>query len=145
MPAVRLIGPNNEQLGVVPTQRALAHAQDLGYDLVEIAPNSTPPVARILGRVTIGGVQRPIAVTASVRADSLGAMHVQGTYVIQMRDFAVAAPRRFGGLLRVRDQITVHFDVVPDANDGAIDRIRCSLVQPIHAALMLGATYGKHS
>jgi translation initiation factor IF-3 len=43
-----LIGPNNEQLGVVPTQRALAHAQDLGYDLVEIAPNSTPPVARIL-------------------------------------------------------------------------------------------------
>jgi translation initiation factor IF-3 len=45
---VRLIGPNNEQLGVVPTQRALAHAQDLGYDLVEIAPNSTPPVARIL-------------------------------------------------------------------------------------------------
>lgn len=48
MPAVRLIGPNNEQLGVVPTQRALAHAQDLGYDLVEIAPNSSPPVARIL-------------------------------------------------------------------------------------------------
>ena len=45
---MRLIGPNNEQLGVVPTQRALAHAQDLGYDLVEIAPNSTPPVARIL-------------------------------------------------------------------------------------------------
>ena len=48
MPAVRLIGPNNEPLGVVPTQRALAHAQDLGYDLVEIAPNSQPPVARIL-------------------------------------------------------------------------------------------------
>jgi len=48
VPAVRLIGPNNEQLGVVPTQRALAHAQDLGYDLVEIARNSTPPVARIL-------------------------------------------------------------------------------------------------
>jgi len=48
VPAVRLIGPNNEQLGVVPTQRALAHAQDLGYDLVEIAPNSQPPVARIL-------------------------------------------------------------------------------------------------
>ena len=45
---MRLIGPNNEQLGVVPTQRALAHAQDLGYDLVEIAPNSQPPVARIL-------------------------------------------------------------------------------------------------
>jgi translation initiation factor IF-3 len=32
----------------VPTPRALAHAQDLGYDLVEIAPNVSPPVARIL-------------------------------------------------------------------------------------------------
>jgi translation initiation factor IF-3 len=45
---VRLIGPNGEQLGVLPTARALAHAQDLGFDLVEIAPNSVPPVARIL-------------------------------------------------------------------------------------------------
>lgn len=48
MPAVRLIGPNGEQLGVLPTQRALAHAQDLGYDLVEIAPNAVPPVAKVL-------------------------------------------------------------------------------------------------
>jgi len=45
---VRLIGPQGEQLGVLPTQRALAHAQDLGYDLVEIAPNAVPPVAKIL-------------------------------------------------------------------------------------------------
>jgi translation initiation factor IF-3 len=48
VPAVRLIGPNGEQLGVLPTQRALAHAADLGYDLVEIAPNAVPPVAKIL-------------------------------------------------------------------------------------------------
>jgi translation initiation factor IF-3 len=48
VPAVRLIGPNGEPLGVLPTQRALAHAQDLGYDLVEIAPNASPPVAKIL-------------------------------------------------------------------------------------------------
>jgi len=33
---------------VLPTQRALAHAQDLGFDLVEIAPTAQPPVARIL-------------------------------------------------------------------------------------------------
>jgi len=45
---VRLIGPNGEQLGVLPTARALAHAQDLGYDLVEIAPNAVPPVAKVL-------------------------------------------------------------------------------------------------
>jgi translation initiation factor IF-3 len=35
-------------LGVVPTPRALALAQSEGWDLVEIAPNATPPVAKIL-------------------------------------------------------------------------------------------------
>ncbi|HEY6958428.1 MAG TPA: translation initiation factor IF-3, partial [Candidatus Limnocylindria bacterium] len=43
-----MIGPKGEQLGVLPTARALAHAQDLGFDLVEIAPTAQPPVARIL-------------------------------------------------------------------------------------------------
>ena len=35
-------------MGVVPTSRALALAQSEGWDLVEIAPNATPPVAKIL-------------------------------------------------------------------------------------------------
>jgi hypothetical protein len=118
---------------------------DFRLGTYEVDLTSATPVARIVGQVTIGGVQRPVAVTASVSADSLGAMHVQGTYGIQLRDFGVAAPRRFGGLLRVRDQVTVHFDVVPDADGGTIDRIRCSLAQSVHAALTPGATYGTHS
>src|SRR5881398_592150 len=48
VPTVRLIGANGEALGVVPTARALAKAQEEGYDLVEIAPTSQPPVCRIL-------------------------------------------------------------------------------------------------
>ena len=48
VPTVRLIGVNGEPLGVVPTARALAKAQEEGYDLVEIAPNSQPPVCKIL-------------------------------------------------------------------------------------------------
>jgi translation initiation factor IF-3 len=48
VPTVRLIGANGEQLGVVPTARALAKAQEEGYDLVEIAPNVQPPVCKIL-------------------------------------------------------------------------------------------------
>jgi len=48
VPTVRLIGANGEALGVVPTARALAKAQEEGYDLVEIAPNSQPPVCKIL-------------------------------------------------------------------------------------------------
>jgi translation initiation factor IF-3 len=44
---VRLLGPNGEQLGIIPTARALAKAQEEGYDLIEIAPNVQPPVARM--------------------------------------------------------------------------------------------------
>lgn len=45
---VRLIGPDGEQMGVVPTSEALAKAQEIGLDLVEVAPTATPPVCRIM-------------------------------------------------------------------------------------------------
>ncbi len=45
---VRLIGPDGEQLGVVPTREALARAQEVALDLVEIAPTAAPPVAKIM-------------------------------------------------------------------------------------------------
>ncbi|MBD0305290.1 MAG: translation initiation factor IF-3 [Nitrospiraceae bacterium] len=45
---VRVIGPEGEQLGILPTPDAFRKAQELGYDLVEVAPNSQPPVCRIM-------------------------------------------------------------------------------------------------
>lgn len=67
--------------------------------------------ARVNGLVTIGGVQRAVVVTAQARPDSLGRLHIVGRYVIRPTDFGIAPPRRFGGLLRVRDRVAVHFDV----------------------------------
>jgi translation initiation factor IF-3 len=45
---VRLIGPTGEQVGVVPIERALKLAQDADLDLVEVAPDSNPPVCKIM-------------------------------------------------------------------------------------------------
>ena len=45
---VRLIGPENENIGVVPIQKALQIARDAELDLVEVAPNSEPPVCRVM-------------------------------------------------------------------------------------------------
>jgi translation initiation factor IF-3 len=45
---VRVIGPEGEQLGILPTADALKKAQEGGYDLVEVAPTSQPPVCRIM-------------------------------------------------------------------------------------------------
>ncbi|MDG6700862.1 translation initiation factor IF-3, partial [Staphylococcus aureus] len=41
---VRLVGVDNEQLGIVKFMDALRLAEDKDLDLVEIAPNAAPPV-----------------------------------------------------------------------------------------------------
>jgi translation initiation factor IF-3 len=45
---VRLIGPENQNIGVVPLTEALRVAREAELDLVEVAPNSDPPVCRVL-------------------------------------------------------------------------------------------------
>lgn len=45
---IQLIDQDGLNKGVVPTRDALVMAQEAGLDLVEIAPNSVPPVCKIL-------------------------------------------------------------------------------------------------
>jgi translation initiation factor IF-3 len=47
-PQVRVIGENGEQLGVMTVGEALRAARTAEVDLVEVAPNSDPPVCRLL-------------------------------------------------------------------------------------------------
>jgi translation initiation factor IF-3 len=48
VPRVRLIALDGSQVGIVATPDALRQAQELGYDLVEVAAQSNPPVCRIM-------------------------------------------------------------------------------------------------
>ena len=48
MGQVRLIGPDGEQVGIVPISQALKVAQDAKLDLVEIAPEASPVVCKVL-------------------------------------------------------------------------------------------------
>ncbi|MAX60021.1 MAG: translation initiation factor IF-3 [Chloroflexi bacterium] len=45
---VRVIGEDGSQLGVMTVAQAIRLAQDAEVDLVEVAPNSEPPVCRLL-------------------------------------------------------------------------------------------------
>ena len=47
-PEVRLSGPENEPIGIVSIQQALAMAGDMDVDLVEIAATANPPVCRLM-------------------------------------------------------------------------------------------------
>lgn len=48
VPEVRLVGPNGEQLGIVRIEEALRMAQEADLDLVEVSPNSAPPVCKLM-------------------------------------------------------------------------------------------------
>ncbi len=45
---IRLIGAEGENVGVVTPARAMQMADEVGLDLVEISPNASPPVCKIM-------------------------------------------------------------------------------------------------
>lgn len=45
---VRVIAADGEQLGIIDTREAIKKAEELGLDLVEVAPMAKPPVCRIM-------------------------------------------------------------------------------------------------
>jgi translation initiation factor IF-3 len=47
-PEIRLIGAEGENVGIVTPQRAMMLAEEAGLDLVEISPNASPPVCKIM-------------------------------------------------------------------------------------------------
>ncbi|HUN93427.1 MAG TPA: translation initiation factor IF-3 [Burkholderiaceae bacterium] len=47
-PEIRLLGVDNEQIGIVRTPEALRMAEEAEVDLVEIAPTAEPPVCRLM-------------------------------------------------------------------------------------------------
>ena len=47
-PELRVIGHNDENLGVISLKEALSHAKTAGLDLIEVSAKANPPVARIM-------------------------------------------------------------------------------------------------
>jgi translation initiation factor IF-3 len=45
---IRLISADGKQVGIVPLHEALNVSREVGLDLVEVAPNSDPPVCRVM-------------------------------------------------------------------------------------------------
>jgi translation initiation factor IF-3 len=45
---VRLVDESNNQVGVSTKEEAMSKAQEAGLDLVEVSPNSEPPVCRVM-------------------------------------------------------------------------------------------------
>jgi hypothetical protein len=78
------------------------------YDITKSADGVT---GTLNGTLTLGGVKKPIAIPAT-GADLGGALHVTGTYNLKMTDFELTPPSLMFGRIKVRDEVTVKFDLV---------------------------------
>jgi len=47
-PEVQVIGSDGDNIGILNTNEAISMAKEQGLDLIEIAPNSKPPVCKII-------------------------------------------------------------------------------------------------
>ena len=66
---------------------------------------------RMQGLLRIAGTERAVVVHGTVFRNPAGEVILRGARAIDIREFGIKPPRRFLGLLRVRNEVTVHFEV----------------------------------
>ena len=93
VPRVRVIGADGEQVGVLTRDEALAMAQELALDLVEIVPNSDPPVCRIMdyGKFKFDAQKKANAARKKQKQQEIKELKFrpttdEGDYVIKLRN-----------------------------------------------------------
>ena len=135
-PEVRLNGPNNEPLGVVPLQEALRMAGDLDVDLVEVVATASPPVCRLMDYGKFKYQEQKKAAEAKAKQTVIEIKEVKfrpgtddGDYNIKMRNI-----RRFLGdgdkvkvTLRFRGREITHQEL----GLALLDRIRADLADSV--------------
>ncbi len=84
---VRLINQNAEQVGIVRTRAALQSAKDMKLDLVLVAPQAHPPVARIMDYGKYKFQQQKKAKKARKRQRTVSMKEVRLSPTIDTNDF----------------------------------------------------------
>lgn len=86
---VRLINADGENLGIVPTVKALEMAQSADLDLVVISPNQEPPVAKILNYGKYRYELEKKAKEAKKKQHTVEIKEVKMRYKIDVHDYQV--------------------------------------------------------
>ena len=64
------------------------------------------------GKLTIAGTEKPVTMTATAVQEANGVIRVRGSKDILMTEYGVKPPSLMMGTLKVRDAVTVHFDML---------------------------------
>jgi YceI-like domain len=78
------------------------------YDIARGAEGVT---GTLNGSLTLGGVTKPISIPATGKSES-GALRVDGSYEFKMTDFDIKPPTLMFGRIKVRETVTVKFDLL---------------------------------
>jgi polyisoprenoid-binding protein YceI len=65
----------------------------------------------LIGTLTLGGVKKSISIPATGTTEN-GALHVIGSYELKMTDYDLTPPSLMFGRIKVRDDVTVKFDLM---------------------------------
>jgi len=101
-----LIDPDGKQVGVVPLMEALQTAESHGLDLVEVAPNVSPPVCRIMDYGRYKYQQNKKLQEARKRQSSFQVKEIKIRPMTEERDLQVKV-RHIKRFLRNRDKVRV--------------------------------------
>ena len=88
---VRVIGPEGQNFGVLPTAEAILKAREAGLDLIEISPNAKPPVARLMNFDKFRYMQGKADKKARLAQKTAGVKQVQISVRAAKNDFLIKA------------------------------------------------------
>ena len=77
----------------------------------DVAKGTDGVSGTLTGTLTLGGVTRPVTVSANA-TEVGGALHVLGSYELNMTEYSIKPPSLFFGRIKVRDNVTVRFDLL---------------------------------
>lgn len=76
-----------------------------------LSRDSAGVTAQLTGDLALGGVDKPITLTALVQPDTGDAVRVTGSYELRMRDWGLKPPSLMLGAFKVHDPVRVNFDL----------------------------------
>ena len=80
---------------------------------IQVTPGGdSQATVRMSGPLTIAGGTQAVSIDATATREANGALRVRGSKQLDMTDFGVQPPRLMMGTMRVRDAVTVGFDVI---------------------------------
>jgi hypothetical protein len=79
------------------------------YDLAREGEGAS---ATLQGMLKLGGVEKPVTITAVTKAATDGALQVTGTYELRMTEYGLKPPKLMMGAFKVNDPVKVNFDLL---------------------------------